>query len=143
MRDLRSTIVEMHGFVDNEFLEQYCTLVERHRRTTKQASVTNAHHIIPRSWFDINKKEVDNSLSNLVNLPYREHVLAHYYLCLCTTGKLQYANQLAFFCLLTRKKKMNVVEKQLVHKLPMYNIIYESYCNNLKTKYSNYSEDPS
>lgn len=141
MLDLKQTLVNLRGFEDNEFLEQYCTLIERHKRIPKRARVTNAHHIIPKSWFKINNYEIDNSLINLVNLPYREHVLAHYYLCLCTVGKLQYANQLAFFCLITRKKKLNVVEKQLVHNLPMYNNIYESYCKNSKISYSVYTED--
>lgn len=141
MLDLKQTLVNLKGFEDNEFLDQYCTLIERHTRTSKRARVTNAHHIIPKSWFKINNQEIDNSLINLVNLPYREHVLAHYYLCLCTVGKLQYANQLAFFCLITRKKKLNIVEKQLVHNLPMYNNIYESYCRNSKISYSRYTED--
>ena len=141
MLDLKQTLVNLKGFEDNEFLDQYCILIERHARTSKRARVTNAHHIIPKSWFKINNQEIDNSLINLVNLPYREHVLAHYYLCLCTVGKLQYANQLAFFCLITRKKKLNIVEKQLVHNLPMYNNIYESYCKNSKISYSRYTED--
>lgn len=76
---------------------------------------------------------VDNTLSNLVNLEYREHVLAHYYLCLCTTGKLQYANELALICLSTRKK-LNPSEKQLVQQLPLYNNIYENYLNHKRSK---------
>ena len=88
----------------------------------------------------MNKLPVDNSLSNLVNLVYREHVLAHYYLCLCTVAELQYANQLALICLLSRKK-LNSVDKQLVTTLPLYKNIYESYIKNRQNGMQLYKED--
>ena len=68
---------------------------------------TNKHHIIPRSWFKLHNKDVDNGLSNLVTLTYRDHVLAHYYLCLCTEDEFQFANQLALILLTTTKNKLN------------------------------------
>ena len=104
MRDVKQTLLNHNGFIDNEYLDLYCRLVERNGRTPIRHSVTNSHHIIPKSWFKLNKQTVDNTQSNLVNLVYREHVLAHYYLCLCTTDELQFANELALMCLLNRKK---------------------------------------
>lgn len=130
--DLETRLTACQGFVSNEYLSKYCQLVERNRRRSRRGN-TNAHHIIPRFWFKMMNKPVDNTLSNLVNLEYREHVLAHYYLCLCTTDKLQYANELALICLSTRKK-LNPSEKQLVQQLPLYNNIYENYLNHKRSK---------
>ena len=140
MRDVKQTLLNHNGFIDNEYLDLYCRLVERNGRTQIRHGVTNSHHIIPKSWFKLNKQTVDNTQSNLVNLVYREHVLAHYYLCLCTTDELQFANELALMCLLNRKK-LNVVDKQLVMGLPLYNNIYEHYKQRRKDKYQLYRED--
>lgn len=140
MRDVKQTLLNHNGFIDNEYLDLYCRLVERNGRTQIRHGVTNSHHIIPKSWFKLNKQTVDNTQSNLVNLVYREHVLAHYYLCLCTTDELQFANELALMCLLNRKK-LNVVDKQLVMGLPLYNNIYEHYKQLRKDNYQLYRED--
>ena len=140
MRDVKQTLLNHNGFIDNEYLDLYCRLVERNGRTQIRHGVTNSHHIIPKSWFKLNKQTVDNTQSNLVNLVYREHVLAHYYLCLCTTDELQIANELALMCLLNRKK-LNVVDKQLVMGLPLYNNIYEHYKQLRKDNYQLYRED--
>ena len=133
-------LLEHSGFIDNEYLDQYLLLIQRNIRTKQKPRITNKHHIIPKSWFKINHKEIDNSLRNLVNLDYRNHVLAHYYLCLCTENNLQYANELAFFCLFTRKK-LNIVDKQLINNLPLYNNIYENYKFRKNQNYQLYPED--
>ena len=108
MKDLKAKLLSCKGFVNNIYLEKYCSLVERHTITGVQRRQTNAHHIIPKAWFKLNKLPIDNSECNLVNLPYREHALAHYYLCLCTLDQLQYANELAFICLISRKKLISL-----------------------------------
>ena len=138
MLSLKDTLINSAGFIDNDYLDKYCYLIESNRHTKQQwGGKTNKHHILPKSWFKLNNKEVDNSLSNLVNLPYRSHVLAHYYLCLCTCDELQFANELALICLVTRKK-LNVVDKQLVASLPMYNNIYESHMQKRRNNYKLY-----
>ena len=139
VRDVYNTLRLKSHFVDNEFLRHYATIIERNTRTQKRGGITNSHHIVPKSWFKINKLPIDNSLSNLVNLVYREHVLAHYYLCLCTTGDLLFANELALICLVSRKK-LNIVDKQLVAQLPLYNNIYEDYRQKKQSNYRLYEE---
>lgn len=134
MYNVYSTLKCLPGFIDNEYLQKYCRLVEQNTTTKQRNRITNAHHIIPKAWFKINNEPVDNSLQNLVNLVYRNHVLAHYYLCLCTEDELQYANELALVCLHSRNK-LNIVDKQLFNHLPLYNYIYEDY---KKKKSSNY-----
>ena len=139
MLDVKSTLLNCNYFVDNEYLDKYCTLIERNKLTKQLNRITNSHHIIPKSWFKLNHQPVDDSLKNRVNLRYRDHVMAHYYLCLCTTDSLQYANELGFFCLLTRKK-LNAVDKQLVTHLPLYNYIYENYKKRKQSHYSLYGD---
>ena len=137
MKNLKSTLLSHNGFVNNIYLEKYCSLIERHTITGVQRKITNSHHIIPKAWFKLNKKPTDNSECNLVNLPYREHALAHYYLCLCTIDQLQYANELAFICLISRKK-LNFSDKHLITHLPLYNNIVESYKYKQKINYKLY-----
>lgn len=137
MLDVKNTLLQHPGFIDNEYLELYCRLIERNSRTPLRHRITNSHHIIPKSWFKLNNKTIDNSQSNLVNLVYRDHVLAHYYLCLCTVDELQYANELALMCLVSRNK-LNVVDKQLISGLPLYNNIYEHYKQRKKSNYQLY-----
>ncbi len=140
MSSLKDKLLQHDGFVDNEYLDKYVQIIERNRRTTRRAGNTNSHHIIPKSWFKLHKQPVDNTLSNLVILTYREHTLAHYYLCLCTKDELQYANELALM-LLTSRKKLNTSEKLLVQGLPLYNNIYEDYLNKKKSSYRLYEEN--
>ena len=124
-------------FVNNEYLEKYVRLVEMHKGKQSRKTLTNKHHILPRSWFKMTGREVDNSAQNLVTLAYREHVLAHYFLCLCTEKELQYANELALICLLSRNK-MSDSNRQLVKQLPLYNSIYESYKKHRASNYKLY-----
>ena len=137
MVDVYNTLKQKQYFIDNEYLQKYCQLVERNTRTPVRARQTHKHHIVPKSWFKLTNSCVNNELNNLVNLPYREHFLAHYYLCLCTQDPFKYANQLALMCLLSLKNK-NTVDKELLYRLPLYNNIYEDYVQKLKSNYRLY-----
>ena len=137
MFDIYQTLRSQEYFIDNDFLQKYCQLIERHRRTPVRARSTHKHHIIPKSWFKLTNSVINNDLNNLVNLPYREHILAHYYLCLCTSDPFRYANQLALMCLQSMKHK-NIVDKQLLQSLPLYNYIYEDYIKKLQSNYKLY-----
>lgn len=140
MLNLKQHLLTYTYFIDNEYLEKYCILVERHTNTPIRRGKTNSHHIIPKVLFKLLNQSVDNSLANLVNLPYREHILAHYYLCLCTRDELLFANELALICLLSRKK-VSSVDKQLILHLPLYNNICEDYKLKKKSNYKLYKED--
>ena len=135
---LKNKLKELNFFIDNEYLEKYCRLIEQNTTRNSLPGRTNRHHIIPKSWFKLNNLEVDNSRTNLVTLDYRSHVLAHYYLCLCTTDQLKFANELALVCLISRKKKLNYSDKQLITSLPLYNYIYEDYIKNKTNGYKLY-----
>ena len=140
MISLKDKLLAHEGFVDNEYLDKYVQLVERNRRTTRRAGNTNSHHIVPRSWYKLHDEDVDDTLTNLVILTYRDHTLAHYYLCLCTSEQLQYANELALVLLVSRKK-LNLTERLLVQGLPLYNNIYEDYLQKKQSGYGLYKEN--
>lgn len=61
--------------------------------------------MLPKCYFISKGLNIDNSKENLVNLLYKDHILGHYYLCLCTEGVLQYKLANAFFHLVARKWK--------------------------------------
>lgn len=126
-------------FIDNEFLHKYCCIIDRYKRGKYMRGRTNRHHILPRAYYKITNNEINNDPSNLVDLPYREHALCHYYLCLCTIDPLQYANELALICLVSRKK-MSAIDKQLIAGLPKYTQIYESYLTKKRSNYRIYEE---
>ena len=137
MVDLYNTLKSYVYFIDNEYLIKYCQLIERNRRTKIRARKTHKHHIVPKSWFKLTVTDVNNELSNLVNLTLRDHFLAHYYLCLCTEDPFRYANQLALVCLISANSK-NIVDIELLYRLPLYNNIYEDYMKKLKSNYKLY-----
>lgn len=137
MINVYDTLKQLDYFIDNDYLKSYSTLVERHTRTKVIPRLTNKHHIIPRCWFKLKHIPINNELSNLVNLPYREHILAHYYLCLCTVDPFKYANELALECLLNNRK-LSITDKRLLENLPLYNNIYEDYMSKLKSNFKIY-----
>ena len=137
MRDIKETLSSLQYFIDNEFLEKYSNVVERNTNNRFRGSQIHKHHIIPRCWFKLVGKEVNNDLNNLVRLTTRDHFLAHYYLCLCTVDPFKYANELALQCLLSNSK-INNVDKLLLQSLPMYNNIYEDCSIKLKSNYKIY-----
>ena len=139
MRNVYGTLRNLDYFIDNKYLQKYSQLIERHTRTPSKPSQTHKHHILPKSWFKLTGNVINNDLNNLVNLPKREHVLAHYYLCLCTEDPFKYANQLALMCLQTHKT-LNIVEKQLLYDLPMYNNIYEDFLQKRQKNYRLYED---
>lgn len=83
MQELKKKLLSLGIFEDNEYLDFYCTLIDKNKDTKKEKFKTQKHHIIPKCYYKLNNLEIDNSDSNCVNLLYKDHILAHYYLCLC------------------------------------------------------------
>ena len=137
MFNVHDTLRKLEYIVDNEYLEKYCTIIERNARTRYIARKTHKHHIIPKSWFKLTNNKINNDLNNLVNLSIREHFLAHYYLCLCSSDPFKFANQLALICLQIKIK----ADTRLLQSLPLYNYIYEDYKDKLRCGYKLYTSD--
>lgn len=91
--NLADKLKNIDSFIDNEFFSLYCSLIENNLLTSCKRGITQRHHIIPRYYFKRLNLPVDNSKENLVNLQYKDHILAHYYLSLCSRyTEDQYAN---------------------------------------------------
>ncbi len=91
-------------FVDNEYLDRYCKLIESNRNTKREYYRTQLHHIIPKCYYKHYNLDIDNSSKNLVNLLYKDHALAHYYLWKCTFKWFKKASFCAFKCIVNTKK---------------------------------------
>ena len=77
---------------NNEYLDAYIDLINSNLDTPKQIYKTQSHHIIPEYYFIHLNIPIDNSNENKVNLLYRDHLLAHYYLFKCSKGNYKYSN---------------------------------------------------
>ena len=109
----KEILLTYEGFINNEYLDKYCELINKNINRINEKFKTQKHHIIPVHWYkyitthDLSSKDhnysfyqkiADNDVNNYsVNLLYADHVLAHYYLSLCTEGQIKFANQNAVF----------------------------------------------
>lgn len=128
MINLKQNLLSLGFFVDNKYLDFYCTLIQENLTTPETKGLTEKHHIIQRKIYTILNKDINNDVSNLVNLTHFDHCKAHYYLCLCTKGKLKYSNEYAFIKMVkieTRFKDFNFEE--FCKNADKYNEIYNSF----------------
>lgn len=128
--ELKTILLQLNIVEDNEYLDKYCELIETNKDTKRIKGKTHKHHIIPKSYYKINGLSVDNSPNNLVNLLFKEHILAHYYLALCASNiDFKYANELAFGYLTNNDKyPIKDNEKDILINLPYYQTLYEEGC---------------
>ena len=96
---LQEKLTSLNFILDNEYLHEYIKLLVSNIETKYSPGKTQRHHIIPRWYYTNHDLPVDNSSDNLINLYFKDHILAHYYLSLCTEGKFKYAMQKAFLML--------------------------------------------
>ena len=131
MNELKQKLLGLGVFVTNKYLDRYCLLVENNKQTKKEKFKTQQHHIIPKAFYKLTNCTVDNTKKNLINLLYKDHALAHYYLALCTEDELKLANILAFnFCLNNKnysKLPEYLNEKQLLNDLDNLQQLYEDF----------------
>lgn len=80
---LKEKLLTLNIFDNNEYLDKYCELIESNRDTKREKFKTQRHHIIPVCYYKYSKLQINNSNDNLVNLTYKDHALAHYYLAMC------------------------------------------------------------
>lgn len=126
MNNLKQKLLDLNIFEDNEYLDKYVELIESNRETKKERFKTDKHHIIPRCYFHLNKIKIDNSKENLVNLLYKDHVLAHYYLVLCSSNDyIKYSNQFAFLSMIQKHKMVTDISDV---DLNLYASIRENFC---------------
>lgn len=83
--NIKEELLKCKIVVDNEYLDEYVSIVENNLLTRREVSKTNKHHIIPRYFYKSNGIDVNNSSDNVVNLLYVDHIKAHYYLAKCSS----------------------------------------------------------
>ena len=89
---LKTKLVEL-GYLDNEYLDKYIELVFVNLNTKKTRS-SQAHHVIPvidywnsdepydrQAALKLTRQDATNTV---INLLYKDHLLAHAYLTLCS-----------------------------------------------------------
>lgn len=135
---IREKMLSTGLFEENDFFNKYCDLIERNETTKKQRCKTQRHHIIPVVAYEVLNMDGVNDAGNLINLLYKDHILAHYYLALCAKqGVFRYKMTIAIQFILGKAKqvKNNVEElKQYISKLDEYQHLYEDskkYCGDL------------
>jgi hypothetical protein len=81
---LKDTLLQTDHFEDNEYLDLYIKLVNDNIQTKYEKFKTQLHHSIPCACY-ASRSEANKDVHNLkVHLLFKDHVLAHYYLCLCS-----------------------------------------------------------
>lgn len=119
---LREKLLSTSVFEECEYFDKYVQLISDNITTEAESGKTQCHHIIPRCYFEHRRLVVDDAPENLVNLLYRDHILAHYYLALCSIGRFKYSMELAFMMLVN----FDLVEDSFISNLDRYQAIYES-----------------
>jgi hypothetical protein len=105
---LKKKLLALDVVEDNEYLDKYISIIVNNHKTLRLKYKTQKHHIVPRAVFTHNKEPLDNSESNIVNLEYKDHILAHYYLYMCATGWFKYPAAKAVDYLVKRIESIRV-----------------------------------
>lgn len=81
MAKKKLSIKTIKEFKHNKFFYKYIKLIEKNPYTKNKKKGFQNHHIIPKCFYKLNNIEVDNSYNNLCTLSFKDHILAHYYIC--------------------------------------------------------------
>ena len=136
---MKTILLQFEDIIDNIYLQKYIDLILANINTEKIKFKTQSHHFIPVSYYKAKynikvrkeaQKLADEDSNNFkVSLLYKDHVLAHYYLALCSRGKLRYQNENAIFHVLGNVnyiKDVNYLNECLfIKSLDKYQELYE------------------
>jgi hypothetical protein len=124
MKDLKLKLLATDYFEDTDFLDKYVDLIFINQHTLKDSFRTQSHHIVPRCLAEALGQEVDNSTGNLVNLIYRDHILAHYYLMRASKNQSFRAN-MAYSVQFVIAAISDKTEAEILKELPQIQECYE------------------
>ena len=132
-------LLKLNIVKDNEYLDKYISLLEANKDTKYLAGKTECHHGIPIHIYQdmygyknytIARNRANKDINNIiVNLSYKDHMLAHYYLAMCSKAPYDEKNIYAFM-LMTQNKYRYINEidfNEFVASLEGYQIVYEQY----------------
>lgn len=84
MKNIKERLLSTNLFEDNEHLNEYINIVNQSKNLVKNDNeLYERHHILPRCVSKFLGQNTDESKENKVDLTLRNHLLAHYHLCLC------------------------------------------------------------
>lgn len=111
---IKNVLLGTSYIIDNVYLDKYVALVVANIARKKEKFVTQKHHIVPKCFFKYDNLPIDNSVKNIVNLRYKDHIFAHYYLCLCVNDEpLKHACIISFLYL-KNGKYANIPNTQVI-----------------------------
>ena len=113
---------------DNQYFEAYRNIIECNKDTQPVKFKTQRHHIIPAHFTTYFTFDNDVNIDARVNLSFKDHILAHYYLALCgATAEIRYSNELAVLRMIGYSE-LSLEDKKRIQDLDKYSIIYEEAC---------------
>lgn len=116
-------------FINNTYFKKYIELIQDNLDTKRQPFKTQRHHIIPLVAFKLYNLPGKDAVDNIVNLLYKDHILAHYYLALCSKSvEFRYKMLCAINFILGKaaQVKLDVEElKNMILDLDEYQKLYE------------------
>lgn len=124
MNNIKQHLLNIGLVEDTEYLDKYVELILANKEREYEIAKTQSHHIVPVFYYKELQIPVDNSEVNRVNLLYKDHLLAHYYLCCCC--KLCYKPQ-SFMPLfiIWGHKNFPENEKAILYQLDNLQELYE------------------
>lgn len=126
--NIKQIFINTNLFIDNKYLDNYCNLILENLETLPIKFRTQEHHILPRHVFKVRDLEVDESSNNKVHLLFRDHILAHYYLALCSRNdQIQFYNELAILRMIG-DSDLTTDDKTFIENLENYQSLYEHAC---------------
>lgn len=137
MLKIKETLLS-RGFIDNQWLDEYITLILNNYGTNKKCGCTQKHHAIPvSSYFQntldfkshrkeaLEKANIDPE-NYVVNLKYADHVKAHELLCRCASSLAQIISN-AKACELMLRILQPAIEANVVQSLETSEEIQTAY----------------
>lgn len=118
---VKTRLIEL-GYIDNEWLDKYLEIIEANLETKRNRTSTQAHHAIPvNDYWTSNEPYNRNEAVKLaradkvnfeVHLLYKDHLLVHGYLTLCTDlNKIQQRYEAPAEIRKINSKKATAVQK--------------------------------
>lgn len=128
MENLKQKLLNLGLVIDNEYLNKYIELIELNKNNKKEKFKTQKHHVIPKYYYKNNNLEIDNSKENISNLFYKDHILAHYYLALCSKDQKFRSGMLCAIFKLLKEYTIPKDTVDFVNSLDKYKELYEQHC---------------
>lgn len=101
MCSLSNMLLDTGVFIQNEYFLKYISLIEDNKFREPEKFKTQRHHIIPKCFYKDMSIPVNNDNSNLVNLLFKDHILAHCYIVLASKEtQFKYKNMMALYKLM-------------------------------------------